>query len=54
MITIDGKEYTFTNEILESGYIVHNDNQVSVEVNGMIKLIEVENSNEFVKQYFEL
>lgn len=53
MITIDGKEYIFTNDILESGYIIHNDNQVSIEVNGMIKLIEVENYNEFVKQHFE-
>ena len=39
-----------TKEFLENGYIIHNDKQISVEIDGQVKLIEVENTEEFVKE----
>lgn len=53
MIKIDGIEYQFTNEMLETSYFIHNEKQVSIEVNGMVKLIEVDNAEEFVNKYFK-
>jgi hypothetical protein len=37
-----------TTELLENGYIIHNETQISVEVDGMIRLFTVENTEEFV------
>jgi hypothetical protein len=37
-----------TKEFLENGYIIHNDTQVSVEIDGQIRLFTVENAEEFV------
>lgn len=39
-----------TTELLENGYIIHNDIQISVEVDGQIILFTVEDTSEFVKQ----
>jgi hypothetical protein len=38
-----------TREFLENGYIIHNETQISVEIDGMIRLFTVENTEEFVK-----
>jgi hypothetical protein len=37
-----------TRELLENGYIIHNDTQVSVEIEGEIRLFTVENVEEFI------
>jgi hypothetical protein len=37
-----------TKELLEKGYIVHNDKQISVEINQQIILFLVENTAQFV------
>ena len=37
-----------TKEFLENGYIIHNDKQISIEINREIKLYEVENTTQFV------
>jgi hypothetical protein len=42
-----------TTEFLENGYIIHNDTQISVEVDGMIILYTVENTIEFVNTYIK-
>lgn len=39
-----------TKDFLEKGYIIHNDKQISVEIDGQVKLIEVEDTAEFIKQ----
>jgi len=39
-----------TREFLENGYIIHNDTQVSVEVDGQVILYTVENTQQFIKQ----
>jgi hypothetical protein len=38
-----------TKELLEHGYIIHNDKQISVEVDGQVILYTVENIEQFVK-----
>lgn len=37
-----------TTEILENGYIIHNDTQISIEVDGEIRLFTVENTQEYI------
>jgi hypothetical protein len=37
-----------TREFLENGYIIHNETQISVEIDGMIRLFTVENVEEFI------
>ena len=37
-----------TKELLENGYLIHNDKQISIEINGQVKLFEVENTAQFV------
>lgn len=37
-----------TTEFLENGYIIHNQNQISIEVDGQIILFTVENTQEFI------
>lgn len=37
-----------TTELLENGYIIHNDTQISIEVDGQIRLFTVENTQEFI------
>jgi hypothetical protein len=39
-----------TNTILKNGYIIHNASQISVEINEEVKLMDVENMDEFVSQ----
>jgi hypothetical protein len=39
-----------TKELLENGYIIHNDTQISVEVDGQVILYTVENIEQFVKE----
>jgi hypothetical protein len=39
-----------TNTFLENGYIIHNDKQISVEINEEVKLLEVKNMDEFVSK----
>lgn len=39
-----------TNEYLENGYFIHNETQISVEINGEIKLFEADNTTEFAKK----
>lgn len=38
-----------TFQLLENGFIIHNENQISIEINGVIMLFEVENPIEFFK-----
>jgi len=38
-----------TKELLEKGYIIHNETQISVEVDGQIILKTVENTQDFIK-----
>jgi hypothetical protein len=38
-----------TKELLEHGYIIHNDTQISVEIDGQVILYTVENTEQFVK-----
>jgi hypothetical protein len=38
-----------TKELLENGYIIHNDKQISVEVDGQVILYTVEDTEKFVK-----
>jgi hypothetical protein len=38
-----------TTELLEHGYIIHNDKQISIEVDGQVMLYTVENTEQFVK-----
>jgi hypothetical protein len=37
-----------TKQFLEQGYIIHNDTQISIEIEGMIFLYTVENTAQFV------
>lgn len=37
-----------TTELLENGYIIHNDTQISIEIEGMVYLYTVENTAQFV------
>jgi hypothetical protein len=37
-----------TKEFLEQGYIIHNDTQISIEIDGMIFLYTVEDTAQFV------
>jgi hypothetical protein len=37
-----------TTEFLENGYIIHNDTQISLEIDGQIILYTVENTLQFV------
>ena len=39
-----------TTKFLKNGYIIHNASQISVEINGEVKLMDVENMDEFVSQ----
>jgi hypothetical protein len=39
-----------TKEFLENGYIIHNETQISLEIDGQIILHTVENTEAFVKQ----
>ena len=39
-----------TKEFLENGYIIHNETQISLEIDGQIVLHTVENTEIFVKQ----
>lgn len=38
-----------TKELLENGYIIHNDKQISLEVDEQVMLYTVENTEEFIK-----
>jgi hypothetical protein len=38
----------FTKELLEKGYIIHNNKQISVEINEQVFLYEVEDTAQFV------
>jgi len=38
-----------TKEYLENGYLIHNDKQISVEIDGQVILMKVENMDEFIK-----
>jgi len=38
-----------TNELLEFGFIIHNDKQISVEIDRQIKLLEVDNTETFAQ-----
>lgn len=40
-----------TAELLENGYIVHNDKQISVEFNREIRLYTVDNIQEFIATF---
>lgn len=37
-----------TTELLENGYIIHNENQISIEVDGEIRLFTFENTHEYI------
>ena len=37
-----------TKELLEKGYIIHNKNQISIELNNMVYLYTVEDTEQFV------
>jgi hypothetical protein len=37
-----------TKQFLEQGYIIHNDTQISIEIDGMIFLYTVEDTAQFV------
>ena len=37
-----------TKQFLEQGYIIHNDTQISIEIDGMIFLYTVEDTAKFV------
>lgn len=37
-----------TTEFLENGYIIHNDTQISVEIEGMVYLYTVKDTAQFV------
>ena len=39
-----------TKELLENGYIIHNENQISIEINNEVRLYTVENTEKFVTQ----
>jgi len=39
-----------TKELLENGYIIHNDTQISLEIDGQVILYTVENTEQFVKE----
>jgi hypothetical protein len=39
-----------TTKFLKNGYIIHNASQISVEINEEVKLMNVENMDEFVSQ----
>jgi nitrate/nitrite-specific signal transduction histidine kinase len=39
-----------TTKFLKNGYIIHNASQISVEINEEVKLMDVENMDEFVSQ----
>lgn len=39
-----------TKDFLENGYIIHNENQISVEVDKQVILYTVENTQQFIKQ----
>ncbi len=39
-----------TNEFLENGYIIHNDHQISIEVDYEVRLYTVENTYEFIEK----
>ena len=38
----------YTKELLENGYIIHNDKQISIEINKQVFLYEVEDTAQFV------
>jgi hypothetical protein len=38
-----------TKTMLEHGYIIHNDKQISLEIDGQVILYTVENTEQFVK-----
>jgi len=38
-----------TNELLEFGFLIHNEKQISVEINGQIKLLLVDNTETFAQ-----
>jgi hypothetical protein len=38
-----------TKEFLQNGYIIHNDTQISVEVDGQVILYTVKDTKQFVK-----
>lgn len=38
-----------TNEHLEFGFIIHNEKQISVEIDGQIKLLVVDNTETFAQ-----
>jgi hypothetical protein len=37
-----------TKELLENGYLIHNKNQISIEINKMVYLYTVEDTEQFV------
>lgn len=37
-----------TKQFLEQGYVIHNDTQISIEIDGMIFLYTVEDTAQFV------
>ena len=39
-----------TTTFLDNGYIIHNEHQITVELNNKLVLYEVENMEEFVNQ----
>jgi hypothetical protein len=39
-----------TTKFLKNGYFIHNASQISVEINGEVKLMDVENMDEFVSK----
>jgi hypothetical protein len=39
-----------TTKFIKKGYFIHNASQISVEINGEVKLMDVENMDEFVSQ----
>jgi hypothetical protein len=37
-----------TTTLLENGYLIHNETQISIEIEGMVYLYTVENTEQFV------
>ena len=37
-----------TKEFLEDGYLIHNETQISIEINNEVRLYTVENTTQFV------
>ncbi len=39
-----------TKEFLENGYLIHNETQISIEINNEVRLYTVEDTEQFVTQ----